>query len=320
MWNLFHTPFTPMQIGDTMPQRTKEGRRALPFLHALTDKTERFYRIATSPIRLLPDFLIIGGQRCGTTSLYHYLMEQPDMKPAAMKEVHFFDCNNFYKGPLWYQAKFPSAPQKFMGERLHTLRPMTGEATPYYLFHPHAPKRVAQIMPKAKLIVLLRNPVERAYSQYWLESQENESLPFEDAIAQEEERIGAEREKLLKDERYQSYNYRHYSYLARGVYIDQLLAWMEVFPREQFLILKSEDLFEHPASVLQQTLAFLNRPAQLSMYQEKDFKRYREPTPEGYRKAAKPTQMKPETRQFLIDYYRPHNARLSAFVGRDFGW
>jgi hypothetical protein len=175
-------------------------------------------------------------------------------------------------------------------------------------------------MPKAKLIVLLREPVERAYSQYWLESQENETLSFEEAIEREEERIGAEREQMLRDERYQSYKFRHFSYLARGIYVDQLQAWMEVFPREQFLILKSEDLYRHPAAVLQQTLEFLGVPTQLSDLQVQDFKRYREPTPTGYMKTAKLPEMKPETRQFLTSYFKPHNARLNAFVGRDFGW
>ncbi len=289
-------------------------------MQMLTDTTKRFYRITTSPIRLIPDFLIIGGQRCGTTSLYHYLVEQPGIMSASVKEVHFFDCNKFYRGAWWYQAKFPSLPQKYYRERLHKLRILTGEATPYYLFHPHVPKRVAHIMPKAKLIVLLRNPVDRAYSHHWLESQGNETLSFEEAIEREEERIGAEREKMLKDERYQSYNYRHFSYLARGIYVDQMQAWMEVFPREQFLILKSEDLYQNPAAVLEQSLEFLGIPSQLSDHQEKDFKRYREPTPKGYTNNATPPKMKSETRQYLIDYFKPHNARLNAFFDRDFGW
>lgn len=289
-------------------------------MQILTDTTKRFYRITTSPIRLIPDFLIIGGQRCGTTSLYHYLVEQPSIMPASTKEVHFFDCNNFYKGPLWYRAKFPSLPQKYYRERILKLHSFTGEATPYYLFHPQAPKRVAHLMPQAKLIVLLRNPVDRAYSHHWLESQENEKFSFEEAIEWEEERIEGEREKMLKDERYQSYKYRHFSYLARGIYIDQLQAWMEIFPKEQFLILKSEDLYQNPSAVLQRSLEFLGIPAHLSELQEKDFKRYREPTPEGYTNNAMPPKMKPETRKYLIDYFKPHNARLSEFLGQHFGW
>src|SRR5207248_10393615 len=105
-----------------------------------------------------------------------------------------------------------------------------------YLFHPHVPKRVVQVLPHVKLIVLLRNPVDRAYSQYYHAIElGHETLSFEEAIASEEERTAQERAKLLRDEHYYSHAYKHRSYLTRGIYVEQLQAWMQLFPREQFL-------------------------------------------------------------------------------------
>ena len=131
-----------------------------------TPLLEKVYRAVTSPIRLLPDFLIIGTQRGGTTSLYHYLQAHPCIRPASTKEVHFFDTK-FHKGLAWYRGHFPTRIEQSSVNRLHGHSLMTGEATALYLFHPHAPKRVAKALPFVKLIVLLRNPVDRALSHYY---------------------------------------------------------------------------------------------------------------------------------------------------------
>src|SRR5437588_2037479 len=157
------------------------------------------YRTMTNQVRLLPDFLIIGGQRCGTTSLYYYLINYPGISPACTKEVHFFDVN-FEKGPGWYRAQFPTVIGKSYAKyaRKHSL--ITGEASPYYLFHPHAPRRISALIPKVKLIALLRNPVDRAFSQHWLEVQSGyETLSFKEAIESEQERLAGEWEKMLED-------------------------------------------------------------------------------------------------------------------------
>src|SRR5690242_9212671 len=109
------------------------------------------YREITSPIRLMPNFIIIGVQKGGTTSLYNYLIEHTNIVPASMKEVHFFD-RNYQKGPSWYRAHFPSFMHKYYAETLCRRHFLTGEASPYYLFHPHAPRRIAQLLPQVKLI------------------------------------------------------------------------------------------------------------------------------------------------------------------------
>src|SRR5947209_7625266 len=218
------------------PQQERE-QSTTPFV-------EKLYRGITAPLRLLPDFLIIGTQRGGTTSLYHYLQAHSCLKPTTTKEVHFFD-KKYRKGLLWYRGHFPLVWEKVYAQRVQKRAFVTGEASPAYLFHPHVHKRIAQVLPHVKLIVLLRNPVDRAYSQYYHSLELGlETRSFEEAIQDEVERTSQEREKILKDEHYQSYTYRHHSYLTRGIYVDQLQAWMRFFSREQFLILKSEDLYK----------------------------------------------------------------------------
>jgi len=264
-------------------------------------------RVLTAGIRLLPDFLIIGAQRCGTTSLQRYLIQHPCVAPSFRKEVHFFD-RNLKKGVGWYRAHFPSAPYKYYVTTILGRRFLTGEASAAYLFYPHAPKKVLQTVPRAKLIVLLRNPVDRAYSQYQHEaSLKYETLLFEEALEQEPRRLEGEREKMLADEGYDSYSYRHHSYLSRGVYADQLAMWMKLFSREQMLILQSEDFFARPSSVFQKVLQFLDLPpCELREYKPYNAREY--------------STMNAATRRRLNDYFEPHNRRLRELVGQNFAW
>jgi hypothetical protein len=273
---------------------------------------QKVYRGITSPIRLLPDFLIIGTQRGGTTSLYHYLKTHPCMEPTTVTDTHFFD-KKFNKGLIWYRGHFPTRLGKYYSQRVRQQPFVTGEASPSYLFHPHAPGRVAQLLPGARLIVLLRNPVDRAYSQYFHAIElGHESLSFEEAIEGEEERTARERERILADERYYSHAYKHRSYLTRGIYVEQLRAWMELFGREQFLILKSEDFYADPAGTFKQVLAFLQLPETEPVLNKREYKHYSHNTYSS--------EMDPALRQRLIEYFRPHNARLYDYLGVDFGW
>jgi hypothetical protein len=249
----------------------------------------------------LPDFLIIGAQKCGTTFLYHLLCQHPYVEPAATKEVHFFDTN-FAEGVQWYRSHFLPPSQKD-GRKV-----LTGESSPYYIYHPHASKRAAKVVPQAKLIALLRNPVDRAYSDYNHKFREaREPLSFEEAIEAEEERLKGEKEKMLADENYASINYRKFSYLSRGVYVDQLKEWRRYFEEEQLLILKSEDFFESPQATFDRVLAFLGLPPW-------------ETGVLGERNEGSYEQMNPATRQRLEDYFEPHNKRLYEFLGVDLGW
>jgi Sulfotransferase domain len=276
-----------------------------------TSLHEKLYRGISSPMRLLPNFLIIGTQRGGTTSLYHYLKTHPCIAPATSKDTHFFD-KKFSKGLSWYRGHFPTRLEKFCAEHLLRRPFVTGEASSSYLFHPHVPKRVARVLPQVKLIVLLRNPVDRAYSQYYHAIElGHETFSFEEAIQYEQERTARELEKILADEHYYSQAHKHLSYLSRGIYVDQLQAWMSLFPREQFLILKSEDFYADPATIVNQVLDFLNLPQLEAQLSKGAYKQYNNNT---YPK------MDAGLRKRLVDYFEPHNARLYDLLGVNFGW
>jgi len=169
------------------------------------------------------------------------------------------------------------------------------------------------MLPHVKLIVMLRNPVDRAYSQFHHErAGGHEKLTsFEEAIGCEEKRLAGELEKVLGDEDYSSYSHRHFSYLARGIYIDQLPTWMNLFPREQVLILKSEEFYADAEAVFKQTLDFLNLPHGQLKQRKQGYRRYND---------TNPPKMDPATRKQLIEYFEPHNARLYEYLGEQFGW
>lgn len=267
------------------------------------------FRAVTSNIRKLPDFLIIGAAKCGTTSLYSFLTQHFQIAPARRKEIYFFD-RNYEKGLWWYRAHFPVFFQKQKSNRAINNELITGEATPCYLFHPHAPKRVLSVIPNVKLIIMLRNPIERAFSNYNMNVRKGyEQLSFEEAIEKEEERLSGRLDKMLKDEKYQSFNRQHYSYLARGIYVDQLKNWMDKFSENQFLILSSKEFHKNIENCLNKIFDFLNISKAGSM--PSDFIRHNYAP---YPKIAE------NTRRQLAKYFEPHNQRLYDFLGIDFEW
>lgn len=252
-------------------------------------------------MRLLPHFVIIGAARAGTTSLYSYLVAHPSVSAPTHKEIHFFDLN-YDRGLGWYRRHFPLA---LPGIHRHRV---SGEASPYYLFHPAVPARVHSTLPDVRLIALLRNPIERAYSQHQLASRQGrESLSFEDAMALESERVAGEDERMRADRRYDSFAHRHHTYLARGLYAEQLERWFEHVSREQLLVLRSEDFFTDPKRVHRRVLDFLElEPHELDSYRAFNQKPYAD--------------LAPQTREQLRDYFAEPNQRLEALLGRSFEW
>jgi hypothetical protein len=254
--------------------------------------------------RAEPDFLIIGAQRSGTTALYSYLTKHPRIASALRKEVHFFD-DRFDRGMPWYRAHFPRSSEL---RRAGGGAALTGEGSPYYLFHPAVPGRVARALPAVRLIAILRNPIDRAYSHYHHEFRKGrEALSFEEAVDREQERIGDEGQRLLDGRIQFSRAHRSFSYLARGIYVDQLLAWERFFPHDRFLVLNSEEFYADPATAVERTLDFLGLPPDRS--QSYDRPRY-----PGY--AA----IDPALRKRLGEHFEPHNARLYQHLGRRFDW
>jgi hypothetical protein len=230
----------------------------------------------------LPDFVIIGAQKGGTSFLYHLLTQHPLVEPAVRKEVRYFE-GLFGLGVEWYRWCF--AQPKWKDGR----RTITGEATPSYLFHAPVAKRMAETVPQARLIALLRNPVDRAYSHYQMQVKRGtEPKTFEEAIKQQRA-----------------------SYLSRGIYVEQLLRWSAFFSKEQMLVLKSEDFFEVPVETLKQVLDFLDLPRW-----EPEVSQLQERRHEG----AYKQRMDPSTRRRVESYFEPYNQRLYEYLGVDFGW
>jgi len=258
-------------------------------------------------MRSLPDFTIIGAQKCGTTSLYRYLTQHRCVIAASVKEVRFYN-RNFRKGITWYRSHFPTLLHKRYLEQKHGCSAVTGEATPSYVFYPHVPARLRQVVPQARLIVLLRDPVTRAYSHYQHQVREGrESLTFEEAIRKEPERLRGEYEKILQDPDYLDTDYGGFSYLQRGIYVDQLKSWQRFFPVDQMLTIKSEELYDDPAAIMGQVLAFLNLPGQ-------DISEFRKYNANEY------PEMDQATRERLREYFEPCNRRLYDLLGVDFAW
>jgi hypothetical protein len=192
--------------------------------------------------------------------------------------------------------------------RRHGVELRTGEASPYYLFHPLVPDRVAEHLPQVKLIALLRDPVQRAYSHYQHELARGfETLPFEEAIEAEPARLAGEAERLAGDLAYRSFEHQHHSYLARGCYAEQLDRWRARFDGDQLLVLSSERFFAEPEPTFARVLEFLELPAFSPAAWEKH-------NAYDYR------QMGDEVRGRLVEHYREPNRRLYESLGDDFGW
>jgi hypothetical protein len=222
----------------------------------------------TAPLRPWPDFLIIGTKRGGTTSLYRYLEAHPavlSLVPSARylpmqsnsKGVRYFDTS-YHRSRWWYRAHFPTTPARALARRHLGMPPVVGEASPYYLFHPLAAERAAAVVGNARIIVLLRDPVERTYSHYAEQRRIGaERLSFEEALLAEPERLAGEVERMERDARYRSHAHQHQSYLAQSRYADSLRRWLERFPADRVLVLCSEEFFAEPEHELGRVHAFL---------------------------------------------------------------
>jgi hypothetical protein len=285
------------------------ARRLLgpPLRAAGRDPRRDAVRLATRSVRALPDFLVIGAQKAGTTALFVYLCAHPEVLAPVEKEVHFFD-QHWANGVPWYRAHFPTTLE-LAARRRGGRTAITGEATPYYLFHPRAPERAAATVPDARLIVMLRNPVDRAYSQYHHRRRLGlEDLSFEDAVAAEPERLAADTERLAIDPDHDAVHHREHSYLSRGRYAPQLGAWLERYPRDRLHVIRTEDFDRDPAAVYAETAAFLG----LSAWLPDRFERF---INEG---SYEP--MDPATRARLIEGFADDNRATEAVVGRPMDW
>jgi hypothetical protein len=249
----------------------------------------------------LPAFLIIGAQKAGTTSLASYLAAHPNVVSPLWKEVHFFDLH-YKEGAQWYRAHFPVGGRRWIRNRLLGRHLLAVDATPYYLMHPQVASRVSRLIPAAKIIILLRDPADRAYSHYHHEIRlGKENLSFDEAIAAEPSRIAGEVQRLQAEPFYEGFNYQHFTYLERGLYANQIGTWLRYFRPDQILVLSSEQFFQNPAIEYRKVLKFLGLPAwELPAYPPEHVGSY-PPMPEAIRDR-------------LLQYYVPHNRTLRRYL------
>jgi hypothetical protein len=270
----------------------------------LIRRLDMWARWATARWRVLPDFLIIGTIRGGTTTLYRLLAEHPCVIPAARKEVHFFD-QHYDRGFNWYRLFFPTASRVRRLQGRRGGRVLTGESSPSYLMNPVVPERVAQAVPDARLIVLLRNPADRAFSHYHFRrrcrNETNESL--ESCLLDDDRRVAWTHQQLT--DRGTALFTNCYRWL--GMYAVGLRRWFEVFPRNQVVVLRSEDLYADPKSQFEGVLDFLGLPSW---------------TPRAFdaHNVGSYEPMSKELAQELRDFYAWHNRELEELVGLSFNW
>lgn len=277
------------------------SERAEPRLSAV-ERAKWLVRRGSAPLRPLPDFLVIGAQKSGTSALFDYICQHPGVRRPRRKELHYFDFHAA-DGPAWYRAQFPAHPAVGRPRKWRT-----GEASPFYLCHPQVPARAAALVPDVPLIAILRDPVTRAYSHYQQQrAWGNETLDFSGALAAEEDRTAAGWERLAAGAADRDVTTERFSYLGRGRYAEQLQRWLRHYPRRSLLVLRAEDLSARPAEVMARVLTHLGLPPYGGMTFTPRNTRAYEPLPG-------------ELGRRLEDYYTEQVQAMSALLGEEFAW
>lgn len=245
------------------------------------------------------NFIIVGAQKAGTTSLYDYITLHPDVVPSYKKEIHYFS-KHYNKSDRWYKAHFKKG----------RVNQITGEASPYYMFHPLAAARIKKFNPDIKIIVLLRNPAERAYSHYKHQVRAGtENLSFTDAINAESQRLSGQQEYIISLGK-NSVNYQHYSYKKRGEYLEQIQRLEQTFPKKNILTMTSDDFFSDPLSCVHRVWDFfgLDSHTPKQTLEVKNSGNYKVALEDGAALEA------------LQEYYKPFNESLFDHLQKDLGW
>jgi hypothetical protein len=262
----------------------------------------------TSRARMLPAFLIVGAQRSGTTSMYRTLSQHPAVVKAVWhKGVHYFDTD-YARGPGWYRAHFPLRARARRAASGTGTAPVTFESSPYYMFHPLAADRISRDLPGVKLLVLLRDPVERAYSAHAHElARGYETEPFATALELEPGRLAGEAERIMADPGYVSHSHQHHAYRGRGQYIEQLERLAHLLGRDRIHVVDSSDFFTEPEPAYKAVLEFLGLPHLGDAVFERHNARPRSPMPDGLRAE-------------LAEHFRPYDDRLAEWLGWEPSW
>lgn len=228
--------------------------------------------------RELPSYFIVGAKRAGTTSLDEYVVDHPlVLRGLVEKGCRYYDVN-YAKGPDWFRSHLPLRADVDRLERQLGARPIVGESSPYYCFHPEAPARIAEDVPDARLLFVLRDPVHRAWSHYRYEVARGfEELGPEEALAAEPGRLAQ------ADDGARWHSHRHHSYVGRSRYAEQLRRLRDHFPEENVLLVQSEQVFAAPEETMARVFAHLG----LLPHTQADYRAHKalraEAVPEGFR-------------------------------------
>jgi hypothetical protein len=266
---------------------------------------KRHFYYLTSSFRTLPNFFVIGGVRCGTTSLYHYLGQHNCIKQAMYDELGYFD-DNFHLGLNWYRSLFPT---KFIQKKIESKykKFLTYDVTPFYIYNPLVVDRIFKFSPNAKIIAVLRNPIDRAYSNFnnRIQDEGDTETTFEEIVYSEIEKI--KNNKNNKENNVFLVNEFYELLLARGFYAKQLEFWFKKFPRKNMLLISSEELAVNTDKTISEIFEFLEVPDQKINDLTKQNK-------------IKYPKMKDSTREILINFFKPHNEKLFEILGSKFDW
>ncbi|WP_394176769.1 sulfotransferase domain-containing protein [Thalassotalea litorea] len=261
------------------------------------------YRLLTAKSRVLPDFLILGARYSGTASLIKLINEHPKLHGTCQSQIHYFDGglfpekDNFSKGEHWYRAHFPMRKEMPNGHQAF-------EASTFYSFHPLAAKRLHSLIPKVKIIFVLRNPVDRAIHHYLDSKRHNrEYLPFINALQIEEKRLAW----TLKNKDYKSGTFIHATYKSRGHYQEQIERYLKLFPKEQIKLVSIEELKRAPNKVLLDVYRFLG-------VENIDMRIDSIHLPQAE------LEQEPEVRSYLKNYFSKRNQAFYEFSGKSFNW
>ena len=258
----------------------------------------------TGFIRVIPDFLVIGAKRCGTTSLYQHLPEHPCISKSPYDNMGFFN-DNFHLGVNWYKSFFPTT---FTRNKIKSKFGdfLAFDVTTKYMEEESTANNVYQTKPNMKIIIILRNPVDRAYSQYHLSvRQAAERRSFEDVVEENMNRLNKESHE--HHEIKPRFSAKEDNYLKKGLYALQLRYWLKIFPRENILVVSTEEFESNQQIIYNKIFEFLN----ISKFEVKNTKKMEKGNYQP---------MKSETRNLLLDYFRPHNHELFELINMEFNW
>lgn len=280
-------------------------QRALRRLRQVPTYADLAVRRLSASSRCLPNTIIVGAQKSGTSSLFSYLTQHPAVEGSCRKETHYFDggldprVHNYEKGEYWYRAHFP-LKTKVASQKIII------EATPSYLFDPSVPERIASLIPDVKIIALLRDPVERAISNFFHEVRAGREVRSMMQALNEEDDILA---PILASGEYKAADFITCSYKARGRYAEQIARYFQAFSREQVIVLSSKKLFADTDDTLALVFDFLGIDSTMPVADKR-------PRNVG---TDKP-EIDSAVREYLTNYFAPFNRRLYDLLGETIEW